>query len=271
MKKSVLAMVFLTACVTFASCGRQDNGRDPEVLEDGGEPESPGGSGERQEAGKPPAGDVTDPEAAKKALAADEDWTEGEALLSDQILKTGETMEILCPMDGSTLERVRELTLQGAELFGSPEEAGLDRAKMEKETEVYDLSGDPMFCGIDGARILTCNLTVRNLAGEQGGKEQEDDLHIGEIMIAYVDPGTRKVSCLSCMPVYFSASSSSVGKSDYYHYAVPAGESREMTAAWLIPEEYEAENLYLCVTYDVREPEERQYFRLFGQEGGMEP
>lgn len=38
-----------------------------------------------------------------------------------------------------------------------------------------------------------------------------------------------------------------------------------MTVAWLIPEEYEAGNLHLCVTYDNREPEERLYFRLFGQ------
>ena len=30
----------------------------------------------------------------------------------------------------------------------------------------------------------------------------------------------------------------------------------------LLLEEYEEENLYLCVTYDSREPEERQYFRL---------
>ena len=68
------------------------------------------------------------------------------------------------------------------------------------------------------------------------------------------------------MPAYFSASSSSVGKSDYYHYELPKGESKEMVVAWLIPGEYEAENLYLGVTYDNKEPGERQYFRLFGQE-----
>ena len=48
--------------------------------------------------------------------------------------------------------------------------------------------------------------------------------------------------------------------------SLPKGESKEMVVAWLIPGEYEAENLYLGVTYDNREPGERQYFRLFGQE-----
>lgn len=132
---------------------------------------------------------------------------------------------------------------------------------MVEETENYDLSGNPMMYGIDEAGILTCNLTIRNVNVEEG-----DDLHIGTFMIAYADPATGKVSILTSMPTYFSASSSSVDKSDYYHYELPKGESKEMVVAWLIPEEYEAENLYLCVTYDNREPGERQYFRLFEQE-----
>lgn len=265
MKRSVLAMLCLAVCVAFASCGRGDGGREndaEEVLR----PESGGGtpgSEERQETGNAPADNVTDPELAKKEMAADEDWTEGEALLSDKVLKAGETMGVFRFVDERTLEEVLEMTLQEAELTDSPEEAGLDRSWMEERTEIYDLTGNPTFCGIDEARLLTCNLTVKKVSREKKGKEQEDGLHISEIMIAYVDPTTRKVSLLSCMPVYFSASSSSVGKSDYYHYAIPDGESREMTVAWLVPKEYEAANLYLCVTYDAREPEERQYFRLF--------
>lgn len=182
-------------------------------------------------------------------------------MLSDKLLKAGDTLEVLYPVDEHSLEQGLELTLQDAKLSASPEEAQLDRALMQEKTENYDLSGDPAMYGIDEAGILTCNLTIRNVNVEEG-----DDLHIGEFMIAYADPATGKVSILSSMPAYFSASSSSVGKSDYYHYELPKGESKEMVVAWLIPGEYEAENLYLGVTYDNKEPGERQYFRLFGQE-----
>ena len=194
-------------------------------------------------------------------LAGEGGEEQTDIVLSDKLLKAGETLEVLYPVDEHSLEQGLELTLQDAKLSASPEEAQLDRVLMVEETENYDLSGDPMMYGIDEAGILTCNLTIRNVNVEEG-----DDLHIGTFMIAYADPATGKVSILTSMPTYFSASSSSVDKSDYYHYELPKGESKEMVVAWLIPEEYEAENLYLCVTYDNREPGERQYFRLFGQE-----
>ena len=199
--------------------------------------------------------------ALKESLAGEGGEEQTDIVLSDKLLKAGDTLEVLYPVDEHSLEQGLELTLQDAKLSASPEEAQLDRALMMEKTENYDLSGDPAMYGIDEAGILTCNLTIRNVNVEEG-----DDLHIGEFMIAYADPATGKVSILSSMPAYFSASSSSVGKSDYYHYELPKGESKEMVVAWLIPGEYEAENLYLGVTYDNKEPGERQYFRLFGQE-----
>ncbi len=287
MKKNILALTLLAACMMFASCGKEDDAQEIdtiEVIEDSGQPETGGDvpeGGEQSEAGddagaeQPQAGNATpeegSPAADKKAadeqalkeLAAaggEPEDTEAEetVFLSDKILKAGETMEILYPNDENVLEKGLEVTLGDAKLNDSPEEAQLDRVLMEESTENYDLSGEPSFCGIDEARILTCNLTVKNV-----NVEREDGLHMSEIMVAYADPATGKVSLLTCMPVYFSASSSKVGESDYYHYAIPKGESKDMTVAWLVPEEYEAENLYLGVVYDVREPQERQYFRLF--------
>lgn len=279
MKKKVLTMTVLAACMMLASCGRESGEQvidTVQIMEDSGQAQSEGdasGAGEQPEAGSvtPEEGNsaeekkAADEQALKELAAAggepEDTGTEETVFLSGKILKAGETMEILYPNDDNTLEKGLEVTLGDAKLNDSPEEAQLDRALMKKSTENYDLSGEPSFCGIDEARILTCNLTVKNV-----NVEREDGLHMSEIMVAYADPATGKVSLLTCMPVYFSASSSKVGESDYYHYAIPKGESKDMTVAWLVPEEYEAENLYLGVCYDVREPQERQYFRLFGQE-----
>lgn len=274
MKKNVLALTLVAVCMMFASCGKESDepGSDmvPATVGDSQQAES--GDPVSDEREQPEAGDqASQPqdlsaekadEQTQKELAAGESGEEQtDVLLSDKLLKAGDTMEVLYPADEQTLEPGLEVTLRSAKLSATPEEAQLDRALMEERTENYDLSGNPVSCGIDEAEILTCDLTVRNVNEEQG-----EDLHIGELMIAYGDPTTGKVSILSSMPVYFSASSSSVGKSDYYHYALPKGESKEMTVAWLIPGEYEAENLFLGVTYDNKEPVERQYFRLFGQE-----
>ena len=275
MKKKILAMTVLAACMLFASCGKESDGQGidtVQIMEDSGqaEPESgASGAGGQPEAGRgmPEAGNPSSEKSAedelalKEALVGESGEEQTEVVLSDKLLKAGDTLEVLYFVDEHTLEQGLELTLQDAKLSASPEEAQLDRALMVEETENYDLSGDPMMYSIDEAGILTCNLTIRNVNVEEG-----DDLHIGTFMIAYADPATGKVSILTSMPTYFSASSSSVGKSDYYHYELPKGESKEMVVAWLIPGEYEAENLYLCVTYDNREPGERQYFRLFGQE-----
>ena len=269
MKKKILAMTVLAVCMMSASCGKEGGEQEidtVQIMEDSGqaEPESDApGAGEQPEAGRdmPEAGkpssekSAEDELALKEALAGESGEEQTDVVLSDKLLKAGETLEVLYFADEHTLEQGLELTLQDAKLSASPEEAQLE------ETENYDLSGDPMMYGIDEAGILTCNLTIRNVNVEEG-----DDLHIGTFMIAYADPATGKVSILTSMPTYFSASSSSVDKSDYYHYELPKGESKEMVVAWLIPEEYEAENLYLCVTYDNREPGERQYFRLFEQE-----
>lgn len=274
MKKNILTLTLLATCMVFASCGKKEDagGIDAvDVVEDSGQPgagsdapetgeQSEAGSDVPQE-GNPTAGKAAADEQALKEEAAgqaEDAVTEETAFLSDRILTIGETMEILYPNDENALEQGLEVNLRDAKMFDSPEEAKLDRALMQDSTENYDLSGGVSFCGIDEAKILTCDLTVKNVNVEQG-----DSLHMSEIMVVYVDPATKKVSLLTCMPVYFSASSSKVGASDYYHYAIPKGESKDMTVAWLVPEEYEAENLYLGVSYDAREPQERQYFRLF--------
>lgn len=187
-------------------------------------------------------------------------FEEEDVLLSDHILKAGDTMQIMYPNNDGTLYNGLDITLHGAEVFDSPEAAGLNRAQMQEETENYDTSGNPEWCGIDDANLLVCDLAVRNIDGNPDG-----DLHISEIMIVYADPVTGKVSIVSSFPAYFSASISNAGASDYYHYQVPKGESMDMKVAWAVQKEYAVENLYLCVTYDVREPQERQYFRLSGQ------
>lgn len=270
MKKGIVSMCVLTTCVLLCSCGQGSSGQEGDrisgesdsyqlELEDGlpecgevpepyadmpkcGEPAEPQGSG----------GEADDLESAVE---------QGDVLLSEKLLRAGDTLEVLYPTDESTFEKGLEVALKEANLHKTPEEASLDRELMTKETENYDLSGNPLFYSIDEAGILTCNLTIKNVNVEEG-----EDLHISELMIAYVDPATQKVSMVSCMPVYFSASSSKVGASDYYHYAIPKEESKDMTVAWLIPKEYQAKDLYLGVAYDVREPQERQYFQLFGQE-----
>lgn len=181
-------------------------------------------------------------------------------VLSDKILKTGDTMKVLYPLNDDPENHGLDVTLSGAKFYDSPEEAGLDRAQMEPRTENYDVAGNPEWCTMDEGRLLVCDLTVKNI-----NEDSQYGLHISELMIACADPDTRKVTMVSCAPAYLSASSSIVGASDYYHYQLPVGESKEIKVAWLIQENYEPENLYLGVSYDAREPEERQYFRLAGE------
>lgn len=180
--------------------------------------------------------------------------------LSDKILKAGDTMTDLFPLDDDPQNQGLVITLKEAKFYETPEDAGLDRLQMEEQTENFDISGNPEWCGIGEGKLLVCDLNVKNI-----NHDREDELHISEIMIAYADPDTRKVGIVSCAPAYLSASSSKVGAPDYYHYQLPKGESKEMKVAWLIQESYEPENLYLCVTYDVKEPGERQYFKLTGE------
>lgn len=259
MKKS-LFMVVLIIGVLLTACGQGDRvqGVDMVPVESGYESSVVSGI-EASEVGDQSMDDL------KAAGEYDKEEGSGEViedvLLSDQILKAGDTMQIMYPKDEVTLYHGLDITLHGAKLFDSPEAAGLDRTQMLGETENYDLTGDPGWCGIDEGRILVCDLTVKNVEGDLEG-----ELHISEIMVAYADPNTQKVTMISCTPAYFSASSSQVGASDYYHYQIHQGESKTMTVAYLIQKEYEAENVYLCVTYDAREPKERQYFRMVEQE-----
>lgn len=240
MKKKCSPIIALVASALLASCGKGGDTQGNDLLPDSLEMVSLGTGG--------------NPEAEKEG---GEPAVEEEAVLSEHILKTGDTMQIMYPEGEGTLYPGLALTLHSAAWYDSPEAASLDRAQLKPETENYDLSGNPEWCQIDGARILLCNLTVVNT-----DKDTNGDLHIGEFMIAYADPDTRKMTIVSCAPAYFSASASQMGASDYYHYQLALDESKEMQVAWLIQEQYAPENLYLCVTYDSRSPEERQYFKL---------
>lgn len=260
MKKRFSPIVALMASALLASCGQAGDAQGSDALSDTlgtvslSSPDSESdASGEEDIApSDPEAG--SNPEAEKEGGKPE---TTEDTFLSEHILKTGDTLQIMYSADENTLYPALEVTLQSAASYDSPEAASLDRTHMEPQTENYDLSGNPEWCEIDGATILTCDLTVKNLDEDLGGEQ-----HIGELMIAYADPDTGKVTMVSCAPAYFSASSSQVGASDYYHYQLAKEESKEMKVAWLIQEQYAPENLYLCVTYDMRKPEERQYLKL---------
>ncbi len=261
MKRNALAAVVLLMGVLLTACGQADGAQGvdmvPDIPVDRDESSMASGimaSGMDVSA----TGDMSmDDLKAAGMLDTEEGAVEGDVLLSDKILKTGDTMQVIYPDNEGRLYQGLEIMLHGAKVYDSPEAAGLDRAQMKEKTENYDTAGDPEWCGIDEGRILVCDLTVKNVkAGSEG------ELHIGEFMIAYADPDTQKVTIVSNGPAYFSASISQAGASDYYHYQLPEGESKDIKAAWLIQKEYEADNLYLCVTYDNREPEERQYFRM---------
>ena len=264
MKRNALAAVVLLMGVLLTACGQADGAQGvdmvPDILADRDESSMASGimSSGMDVSG---AGDMSMEDLKAAGMLDTEEGMEGDGegdvLLSDKILKTGDTMQVIYPDNEGRLYQGLEITLHGAEVYDSPEAAGLDRAQMEEKTENYDTAGEPEWCSIDEGRILVCDLTAKNVeAGSDG------DLHISEFMIAYADPDTRKVTIVSAAPAYFSASISQAGASDYYHYQLPEGESKDIKAAWLIQKEYEAENLYLCVTYDNREPEERQYFRM---------
>lgn len=263
MKKYIVSMLFLALSVSLASCGQGNNAQGTDTL-----------SGidsvyhTSMESG--PDMSNTEEKAIEKTAdggGSDSGKEEGdsveeeEVLLSDKILKAGDTMQVLYPTNEGTLSQGLEITLHEAKMFGSPEEAGLDRAQMEESTENYDVSGEPEWCDINEGKVLVCDMTVKNVNEDSDGEQ-----HISEIMIAYADPETQKVTIVSCAPAYLSASSSKAGASDYYHYQVSKGESKDIRVAWLIQEGYEARNLYLCVTYDVRDTKERQYFTMNGQE-----
>lgn len=267
MKKAALFLSLLAVMALAASCGAEDE------LQGGGTPS--GTVGQDNSASMPPesgeaeaGAQFSDQSAEDPAYFGDtqkeeSDYAETEEviLLSDKILTVGDTMQVMRFTDGELQEAGLEITLGGAEVFSSPEEAGLDRSQMIESTENYDTAGNPEWCGIEEGKVLLCDLTIKNLEEKSDG-----DQHISEIMIAYADPATGKVTIVSCAPAYFSASSSNAGASDYYHYQLSPGESRDITVSWLIQENYEAENLYLCVTYDIREQTQRQYFRLVPQE-----
>ncbi len=263
MKKSFLTISILTAGALLASCSRSDNTQGTEIVSDtiagsysvSGEHETEGIA-----AGEPPVDEQTQKDSAEEDKGTYA-WGEEEALLTDNILEVNDTLQVMHITAEETLYPARELTLKGVQLFDSPEEADLDRAKMQEQTENYDTAGDPEWCSIDEGKLLVCNLNVKNLEEESDG-----ELNMSEFMIAYADPDTGKVTIVSCAPAYVSASLSQAGASDYFHYQIAAGESKDMTVAWLIQEKYDVENLYLCVTYDIRTPGERQYFRMSGQE-----
>lgn len=263
MKKGFLSISILMAGVLLASCGQSDNNQGARITADtiaSGCPDSGEHGTGGNTAGELPVDEKVQKEYAEEDKGADV-WVEEEALLSDKILKINDTLQVMSLTAEETLYPVREITLRGIQLFDSPEEAGLDREKMQQETENYDTVGDPEWCSFDEGKLLVCNLNIKNL-----DKESDGDLHMSEFMIAYADPDTGKVTIVSCDPVYLSASSSQAGSSDYLHYQISTGENKDMTVAWLVQEEYDVENLYLCVTYDMRDPSERQYFRMSGQE-----
>ncbi len=190
--------------------------------------------------------------------ASGESWEEEDVFLSSQILKKGETMQVLSPTNEDPENHGVDITLNEAKVFDSPEDAGLDRSQILENAENYDTSGNLEWCDVNEGKILVCDITVDNI-------NDDEDLHMGTFMIAYADPDTNKVTMVSCAPVYLSASISNVTSSDYHHFQLPKGESKDMKVAWMIQEVYEPENLYLCVTYDIRDPDERQYFRLIEQ------
>lgn len=257
MKKTFLFTCILTAGILLAACGLKDNAPEKDPAQGAGE------SGISESvAPKTEDSSMEEPIQDDISVKQDSDYesVEGEALLSDKILSAGDTMQVLYPIDDTLTETELNITLHEAKFFHSPEEAGLDRAQMKPETENYDVLGDPVWCSIEQGNLLVCDITVENAASESG------DLHIGTIMISYADPETKKVTIISCSPAYFSASSSKIGASDYLHYQLPKGESRDITAVWLIQKEYEVENLYLGITYDIRVPGERQYFQIAGQD-----
>lgn len=266
MKKNLLSVLFLATSILLASCGKADGGQ-------GGAPASDAAGSGYQSSAEPEGstagtGDQPGGEASGDSLAGDDSlagknadaedmWQEEEVFLSDQILHTGDTLQVMYYQDANTLSQGLDITLNKAGLYDSPDAAGLGSVEFVDETEVYDSDGNPKLCSIAGMRLLSCDLTVQNIDAAEGS-----DQHISAIMLAYADPSTRKVTMVSCAPAYFSASSSQAGSGEYYHYQLPKGESRDMTVAWPVPDEYEAENLYLCVTYDNRDSRERQYFKL---------
>ncbi len=296
MKKNLLSVFILTTSLLLASCSEPDSGQGAGPASDGagsayhssGEPggeagagmgagnlpgdgESGGGkpgdgefgggkSGEGEsEGGKPGDGLAGGGNSAsgKEGGEAGESWEEEDIFLSDQILHAGDTLQVMYYQDENTLCQEMEFTLHKAGLYDSPEAAGLGNAELVEETEVYDRDGNPGICSIAGMKILACDLTAYNIDAVEGSNQ-----HISAIMLACADSSTQKVTMISCMPIYFSASSSQPGSTEYYHYDLPKGESRDMTVAWAVPDGYEAENLYLCVTYDNRDSQERQYFKL---------
>lgn len=267
MKKSFMSVMLLAASILLASCGRSwgEQGVSPaqeaspaqEIKGSGSESsaEQGGTVGAGTGAGDRQGGEPISP--ADKEAGTGEMWEEEEIFLSDEILNAGDTMQVMYYQDANTLCHGLDITLHKAGWYDSPEAAGLGSVELVEEAEVYDRDGNPQLLDTAGIRLLSCDLTIRNIDDAQGSEQ-----HISSIMLAYADPSTKKVTIVSCGPAYFSASSSRAGAGDYYHYQLPQGESKDMTVAWPVPEEYEEENLYLCVTYDCREPAERQYFRL---------
>lgn len=267
MKKNLISVLFLTTSILLASCAKADGGQGGTLASDA--PGSGYQSFAEPEGGTAGTGDQPGGEASGDSLAEGDDsltgknadaedmWQEEEVLLSDQILSVGDTLQVMYYQDANTLSQGLDITLNRAGLYDSPDAAGLGSVEFVDETEVYDCDGNPKLCSTAGMRLLSCDLTVQNIDAAEGS-----DQHISAIMLAYADPSTRKVTMVSCAPAYFSASSSQAGSEDYYHYQLPKGESRDMTVAWSVPDGYEAEDLYLCVSYDSRAPRDRQYFKL---------
>jgi hypothetical protein len=143
-----------------------------------------------------------------------------------------------------------QYTARKAQLWSSPEEAGISREQMQERQESYNLStGEPEFWTIDDSGFLLCDVNLKNM-----NDLNARDAHIGALSLVNVAPSTKEVTLVG-YGVYFSKSKNDPKGDRFQHYALPKGKSMDAQVGWLVDlKQYNPKNLYLCV--------DGQYIRL---------
>lgn len=156
-----------------------------------------------------------------------------------------ETASLLWPTNQNPNRVGMECTVKAATLYAKPEAANIDRTQVSTDKEChYNLkTEEPETLDFSKAHFLLCDVTLKNIHLNQ------DEMNITALSLVYLSPDTKELKPIG-FPAYFPKSKSSVGASDYYHYALPVGQSMDAKIGWWVDlNECKKENLYVVYNY----------------------
>ena len=171
----------------------------------------------------------------------------------------GEEISAAGVYKGELVENAMTYIVTNAEIFDSPEAAGIRPSMMESfiDSRFTDENGKLR----DEIQFLLADLTIRN-------NELPEELNISSLELMYCEQSRTELSVRAFYPlpypVYFSNAGSREGEysSEYYHYTLPAGESLSVRVGWYVDlTQYDKSSLFLI--FNSRIETLRLYVPLF--------